>query len=147
MVKRGIFVEAYTLHSKAEDGTSVIQYGARIYSQPYPARLVGELYHGVWEKLTWRLMRKLEPWALRRHEDTCPSCAGDPVDPDGGDEVCSYVPLSNRQDLRCFELRNRCGVDHIAHVPLEQVEHAQISRPDGEGPWPIRSYWRRWRDE
>lgn len=74
-----------------------------MWEQPVHRWLVASVYHW-YDSLVWRLpgVRAYERWQTRRH---------------AGDDF--YVPLTNRQDLRCHRLQGRSRVT-LATVEIDQ---------------------------
>src|SRR5258706_12271041 len=66
------------------------------YTQPVYNLIISELYHHIWEKLTWRIYRKIEKLTNQNKRFI-----------DSFDEVDVYIPLTNRQDIRCDHLRQK----------------------------------------
>lgn len=123
----GVYVDSATVTGR---GRSTPAYIARLYYQPLKDHLLAEAYHHFWERPTWRIIRILEPFFTRRHERSCTGCATG-VDREGGRvEVCGYIPLGPRQDLRCYDLRAK-NANEIAVVDITAVEFAQIARAQG----------------
>lgn len=85
--------------TRTERGVRISRTGTRHYATTYRQPLlrfaVAWLYHYVWEKLTWRGMRRLE--RLRRRFP--------------GADGLGYTPYTNRQDIRCFHLRHAGRVE------------------------------------
>lgn len=89
------------------------EYVVQLYRQPRWRRWIALGYHHVWERLTSRLLRRVERWFQRRHQHKCVIGCVEGVRSDGTvDRMCGYMILTARQDCRCFEL-TRAGVkDH-----------------------------------
>lgn len=123
----GVYVDSATVTGRNRSDPSYI---ARLYHQPLKDHLVAEAYHHFWERPTWRIIRLVEPFATRRHERTCDGCAVG-IDPDGNKvDVCGYIPLGPRQDLRCYDLQAKNATE-IAEVQISAMEYAKIARAQG----------------
>src|SRR2546423_10751331 len=90
-------------------GRDYIQDYVDIYTQPLHNRIMAWLYHSIWEKLTWRIYRLIEKrWPVKdRYEDK---------------QDIIGIPLTNRQDLRCFDLHRK------NRVTIEVIYGEKISR-------------------
>lgn len=95
-------------------------YNLVTYAQPKPRRWLALAYHHVWERLTWRALRYLERPAVARHGVRCRRQGGCDRD-DEGYSLCSYIPWTNRQDLRCFDLMTH-GRAEMSRSPLSRPE-------------------------
>lgn len=94
-----------------------------IWEQPLKWWLIARFYHYVWEKRTWKLLRKIEPW----HESNF------------GQNDDFYIPLTNRQDLRCADLRDR-KKKHLAYIMITNEEYDRITGnvpPKGDTQEPL----------
>ncbi len=60
------------------------------YTQPITRYLIAWLYHHIWERISWRVWRKLERFQRK-------SLSLDEFD----------IPFTNRQDLTCYYLTNK----------------------------------------
>lgn len=70
-------------------------YHVAFYHQPLFKRLKGRLYHKVWERLTWKLYRRIEKSKFYKRR----------VDRDWDKQDAPFfIPLTNRQDIRCHYL-------------------------------------------
>lgn len=63
-----------------------------IYTQPLHNVIISWLYHNVWERVTWRLYRKIEKLTKQNKRTFTEDL---------------YIPLTNRQDLRCYYLHHK----------------------------------------
>lgn len=92
---------------------SVIPY-IKIWEQPFFRWLIGELYHNIWEKCSWRSMRHIEKWHSKMFNRK-----NDPF----------FFPLTVRQDLRCYELieskRRTLALIHITEDQYRSITKEQ----------------------
>lgn len=129
-----VYVDLATITSRV-GGSS---YVARLYHQPLKDHLFAEAYHHLWERPTWRIVRRVERYFTRRHERACTGCAVG-FDPEGqAVQVCGYIPIGPRQDLRCYDLKAK-NASEIAEVQLSEKEYALIARAQGYRVEEIRS--------
>src|SRR6266540_1001524 len=88
-----------TEHGKIYSRTTITPYMAT-YTQPLHNAALAWLYHHVWEHCSWRIYRLIEKLinqnARAFREDL-------------------YIPLTNRQDIRCYHLshKNRVEVNRV----------------------------------
>jgi hypothetical protein len=86
------------------------------FTQPRWRHAVASFYENVWARATWPLYSRLEGPLWKRHDAKCLSLCAVFVDGDGNEvDGCSYVPLTNRQDLRAYDLA------HAKRVELERT--------------------------
>ncbi len=106
-------------------GASGTNYILDVYTQPLRQRLAARLY-AKWWKVSQPLTMRLERPLYRRHERRCGGTCGFGVRRDTGERVqlCSYIPISCRQDCRLYELghRRRHHI-HETVVTSDTAEH------------------------
>lgn len=82
-----------------------------IWEQPLWRRLVALAYHHWWERHTWRIMKRFE----KVHEALV------------GNDHDFFIPLSNRQDIRCDDLVQK-GRKTLARVHITKEQYDMITR-------------------
>lgn len=93
---------------KAHRRTEVIPY-VEIWKQSTFWWIVSQAYHFMWEKPSAPIMEHVSRWHKKIFEKT--------------DE---YIPLSNRQDIRCYRLRQKKR-DLLAVIYITQEQHDIIT--------------------
>ena len=116
-MKPKLFQEIHQISGRDET-----RYELELYHQPRWMRWRAVAYHRVWEKLTWRLLKRVDPWAWKRHRKTCDTnCAIGFRTTDGAvAQLCGYVPPSARQDLRCYEWQH-AGREVQCYMPVTEL--------------------------
>lgn len=108
-----IYHELLTVAPSGEPNRYIIQ----LFRQPRHRRLIADAY-ARWSMFSWPVMRQLERPLRIWHLLTCEGCGVQWDENDNGINVCDYVPLTNRQDCREFEL---------GQVGRQDVTELQIS--------------------
>lgn len=116
-----VFVRNYSevIHRYSADGKSVYR---DHYSQPLFNHAVYRLYH-AYDQIIWKFpgIMRFEWFLHRRHDKTCNGDCSVGYQTDGtAVPVCGYIPLTNRQDLRCFDLHHKNRV----HLREELIAEA-----------------------
>jgi hypothetical protein len=122
---RGIYTEVTRCYSgdPLEPGV----YLKYVYTQPIIRHVIAEAYHR-YETASWRIWRVIEKPFIRWHDRRCTGEADSfcSLAWDGDDNVvpwCGYMPFTNRQDLRCYELR-MVGRRDLHSAQVDAVEAA-----------------------
>ena len=86
-----------SLRYKDADGQPKLSYGISLWAQPWHRWLIAEMYHWYSMKI-FKVpgFRKLEKWLWNHYEKT-----------HSADHYLDYIPISNRQDLRCDYLQHK----------------------------------------
>ena len=102
-----LHVALHKYHHLADGSWS---HGLEVYTQPTWRRLVAKIYHW-YDMRIFKVpgFRRLERWLESRHQ-------GDPL---------LYVPLSCRQDIRCYDL-GIAGRKVAATVSISEEEYDKI---------------------
>lgn len=112
----------YDLMTTIEGRNGDTSYYLAFYAQSRWAHLCGRLFHRIWEPLTRRPVKLLEPILMRLHEAHCGDGCGEFKTPEGAIvRACAYVPLVNRQDLRCYDLQH-AGATGVIDVDLTPAQ-------------------------
>jgi hypothetical protein len=98
-------------------GRESIRPYVEMWEQPLSRWLIAHLYH-LWEQRTWKLLRKIEPL----HETFFNR---------NDDEI--FIPLTNRQDLRCADLHER-GKKHLIMLHITEEQYNTITGKNNEVP-------------
>lgn len=102
-----------------EAGTSYrrdeTSYYIEFWKQPFLYWLVAWLYHYLWEDGTDWFVVRLSDWLHARHNKAQP----EPEE----EEFDDYIPLTNRRDLRCYDLHQKKRVIlTIIYITQEQFD-------------------------
>jgi hypothetical protein len=88
-----------------------IKHFVSLWDQPPFNLLVALMYHRIWEKISWRGFRIVEPLhqAIFEKDDDF------------------YIPLTNRQDLRCDDLQHK-GRKTLALIYITEEQYNKITK-------------------
>lgn len=119
------YQEVIRVHTLEGESRSEIHF----YWQSRLIHVIAWMYCHLWEPMTWRIYRFFEPHLERRHQKKCDSGCVTGYNSRTGERVpmCGYVPITNRQDLRCADLHNR------KRVPGRIIPVAAITNVDTPG--------------
>jgi hypothetical protein len=93
------------------------RYVIQFFRQPRHRRLIADAY-ARWSKISWPVMSQLERPLRIWHLLTCEGCDVVWDNEGNGRNYCNYMPLTNRQDCREFEL---------GQVERENITEVRIS--------------------
>jgi 2-oxoglutarate dehydrogenase complex dehydrogenase (E1) component-like enzyme len=117
----GVYKEVLLILGPEKDD---VDYLLLTYSQPKTRHWIA-FGHRVWERLTWRPLRRIEKPFWNYHEKHCQvDCAQALNDQGKWVPMCGYVPLSTRQELRNYDLEHagRKKVSEV-HVGYDVARH------------------------
>jgi len=108
-------------HLNREQHERRTSYAIELWKQPLHRWLIAKFYHWY----SWKIhkvpgFKKLEKWLWKRYEDH-----------HDGDELFLYIPISNRQDLRCYDLCHKRQTV-LARLELTKEDFDAIGHDDGE---------------
>ena len=109
-----------------------VSYYIAFYSQPWRYYWIARAYHR-WDMFSWRIYRPLEKplaaWHKRRCNDDCTTVYEQPDLKTGASKICFYIPLTNRQDLRCEHL-HRKHYTHLTKITVDKNIYDALSKRD-----------------
>ena len=104
MIKGRTTGKAYGLRPNRD-----IKYYVELWEQPFLSLMVAHMYHHVWEKISWRFFRLLEKLPLPGKDDDF------------------YIPLTNRQDIRCDDLAHKKRKS-LALIYITEEQYNKITK-------------------
>jgi len=107
-----------------------ISYYVDVYTQPVRNRIAGWLYH-KYDMAIYRIpgYSRLERLLMERHDLKCQGCFIGEVWRRGGGAAeelfCGYMPLTARQDIKCFKISSKNRID-VGRMLITEEQYQQL---------------------